>query len=213
MTSDPVLATVPPTVLHVGCGVADPTRLPVEFFGATEWRELRLDIDPAVAPDIVSSITDMAAVESGSVQAVWSSHNLEHLYWHEVPVALREFRRVLAPGGFALITLPDLQQVAELIALDRLEEPAYLSPAGAITPLDILYGHCASIASGNGFMGHRTGFTARTLEAALIAAGFSGVRVLRDGAFGLWARAWVPATIVETPGDATREHGSLPQAA
>ena len=147
-------------------------------------------VDPGVAPDIVASITDMAAVASGSVDAVWSSHNLEHLHAHEVPVALREFHRVLAPAGFALVTMPDLQRVAELVAADRLAEPAYLSPAGPIAPLDMLFGHGTAIARGNGFMAHRTGFTARTLEAALLAAGFPIVRVVRDAAFALWGAAY-----------------------
>jgi SAM-dependent methyltransferase len=181
------------TVLHVGCGAANPAKLPGEFFPAGEWRELRLDIDPGVAPDIIASITEMGDVASASVDAVWSSHNVEHLYPHEVPLAFAEFRRVLKPGGFVLITLPDLQQVAELVAQDRLGDPAYMSPMGPITPLDMLYGHNASLAQGNGFMGHRTGFTARTLEAALRGAGFPLVRVVRDGKFALWATAWLTA--------------------
>src|SRR3954451_8011278 len=97
------------TVLHVGCGVKLPHKLH-QAFHTPEWRELRLDIDPNVQPDIVGSITDMRMVETASVDAVWSSHNLEHLYAHEVPVALAEFYRVLRPGGFLLITMPDLQQ-------------------------------------------------------------------------------------------------------
>ncbi len=112
------------TVLHVGCGVPDPRKLPPEYFVPGAWQEIRLDIDPGVAPDILASITDMHAVGSASVDAVWSAHNVEHLYAHEVPVALAEFRRVLSPGGFALITLPDLQRVAELVAQDRITEPA-----------------------------------------------------------------------------------------
>ena len=56
-----------------------------------------------------------------ALDAVWSSHNLEHLYAHQVAVALGEFHRVLKPDGFALITLPDLQKVAELVAADSLE--------------------------------------------------------------------------------------------
>lgn len=69
-------------------------------------------------------------------------------------------------------------------------DPAYLSPAGPIAPLDMLFGHGASITSGNIFMAHRTGFTASTLHAALHSAGFSVVRVTRDNAFALWAKAY-----------------------
>lgn len=184
---------IPPaarSVLHVGCGMADPRKLPGEFFPLAEWREIRLDIDPDVAPDILASITDMAPVVAGSMDAVWSSHNLEHLHAHEIPSALGEFRRVLRPGGFALVTVPDLQRVAALVAEDRLVEPAYVSPAGPVAPLDMLYGHGVAVAQGNGFMAHRTGFTARTLEAALLAAGFPVVRVIRDDAFALWAAAY-----------------------
>jgi len=177
-------------VLHVGCGAPSPDKLPTHFFAAGEWQELRLDIDPDVAPDVVASITDMAAVPGCSVDAVWSSHNLEHLFPHEVPLALAEFRRVLKPDGFALMTMPDLQQIAELVAADRLAEPAYMSPMGPISPLDMLYGHGASLARGNAFMGHRGGFTARTLEAALRGAGFPIVRVMRDGSYALWATAY-----------------------
>ena len=134
------------TLLHVGCGVADARKLPPAHFTPGEWREVRLDIDPTVAPDIIASITDMAVVDSGSVDAVWSAHNVEHLFAHEVPLALAEFRRVLRPGGFALITLPDLQRIAELVAQDRLADPAYISPAGPIAPLDMLYGFGRAIA-------------------------------------------------------------------
>ena len=190
MTDLPLAPAMTRTLLHVGCGVADPRKLPAEFFPAGEWREIRLDLDPGVAPDIVASITDMTAVADGSVDAVWSAHNIEHLFAHEVPRALAEFRRVLRPGGFALVTVPDLQRAAALIAEDRLAEPAYLSPAGPVAPLDMLYGHGVAIAEGNSFMAHRTGFTARTLEAALLAAGFPVVRVLRDERFALWAAAY-----------------------
>ncbi len=176
-------------VLHVGCGAPNPQKLHAHF-RTTEWREVRLDIDPAVQPDIVASITDMAIVKTESVDAIWSSHNIEHLYPHEVALALNEFYRVLKIGGLALITLPDLQRVAEWIAQDRLEDIAYVSPAGPITPLDMAYGHRPSLARGNLFMAHKTGFTAKTLGNALVKAGFVAVKVTRGPAFDLWAVAY-----------------------
>ena len=185
ITSDP--AVTARTVLHVGCGMADPAKLPAAFFPAGLWAELRLDIDPGVAPDIIASITEMGVVAQGSVDAVWSAHNLEHLFAHEVALALAEFRRVLRPDGCVLVTMPDLQQVAELVAAGNLEGAAYISAMGPIAALDMLYGFRPAIAQGNAFMGHRTGFTATTLTAHLQRAGFSDVRVQRDGAFALWA--------------------------
>ena len=179
------------TVLNVGCGYPLRQKLHPHFHGPG-WREIRLDLDPAVKPDIVCSITDISPVAADAVDAVWSSHNLEHLQRHEVPLALAEFLRVLKPGGLLLLTLPDLQQVARFIVEDRLEDSAYLSQSGPITPLDMIFGHTASLARGNQFMAHRTGFTARTLHKLLIEAGFSDVTLRQGAAFDLWASGLKP---------------------
>ena len=190
--SSPGAASAPPKiVLNVGCGY--PARQGVHpLFQGDEWQELRLDIDPAVGPDVVCSMTDMRPIKEESIDAIWSSHNLEHLHRHEVPRALGEFLRVLRPGGQVLLTLPDLQKIAELVAGDSLEDEAYRSPSGPITPLDMIYGHTPSLARGNLYMAHKTGFTARTLRALLVEAGFAGVALQREG-FALWARAYKPA--------------------
>jgi len=184
------VAGQPKIVLNVGCGYPARHGLHASFQGSA-WREVRLDIDPAVNPDIVCSIIDMQPVATGSIDAVWSSHNLEHLYRHEVPIALGEFNRVLRPGGQVLLTLPDLQRIAELVASDGLEDEAYRSPSGPITPLDMIYGHTPSLARGNRHMAHKSGFTARSLRRLLLDTGFAGVTLQRDG-FALWARAYKP---------------------
>lgn len=176
-------------LLHVGCGPKRKDRT-TKGFNSTEWQEIRLDIDASVRPDVIGTMTDMAAVASGSMDAIFSSHNIEHLYPHEVPVALREFLRVLKPDGFAVITCPDLQSVCALVAQDKLTEPAYQSPAGPIAPLDILYGHRPPMARGNLYMAHRCGFTRRVLTDSLQAAGFAAVASLaRPKQFELWAVA------------------------
>jgi SAM-dependent methyltransferase len=195
--SEPAPGSVPrpadaKIVLHVGCGAVGVGRLHPQFRGA-EWREIRLDIDAGARPDILASITHMPAVVSDSIDAVWSSHNLEHLQHHEVPLALAEFLRVLKPGGQLLLTLPDLQKVAELVAADRLDEPAYVAPSGPITPLDMIYGHSPSLARGNQFMAHRTGFTPTTLLKFLVQAGFVDILLRRGTELDLWGRAYKPA--------------------
>lgn len=179
-----------PTFLHVGCGPKRKDRT-TSGFNTPDWIEQRLDIDASVSPDIVGTMTDMSAVPDASVDAVFSSHNIEHLYPHEVPVALAEFKRVLKTDGFVVVTCPDLQSVCELVAQDKLTEPAYTSPAGPIAPVDILYGFRPSMEKGNLFMAHRCGFTKKVLTGTFQGAGFVTVAALRRTSpyFELWAVA------------------------
>jgi hypothetical protein len=98
---------------------------------------------------------------------------------------------VLKPQGLLLMTLPDLQQVAQLVVEDRLEDEA-TSPSGPISALDMIFGHTPSLARGNLFMAHRTGFTARTLHRLLADTGFVDITVRRGNSFDLWATASEP---------------------
>jgi hypothetical protein len=63
------------TLLHVGCGPKRKDRTTAAF-NTPEWKELRLDIDSSVEPDVTGTMTDMSAVPNASVQAVFSSHNI-----------------------------------------------------------------------------------------------------------------------------------------
>ena len=177
-------------VLHVGCGPRNPMKLN-RIFREPGWQEVRLDIDPNVEPDILASITDMSAVPSESVDAVWSSHNIEHLFAHEVPTALAEFHRVLVPGGLLLITLPDLEAVARVILEQGADKVLMTSTDGTvpITPIDMIYGWGFMIQHGRTYMAHRTGFTLKTLGNAILAAGFPQVQAARGKTWDLWCLA------------------------
>ena len=179
-----------PTLLHVGCGRKDKTKT-TKAFNTPDWQETRLDIDPQSKPDVVASMLNMSGVASQSVDAIYTSHNLEHLYAHEVPVALLEFKRVLSPQGFLVATCPDLQEICRLVGEGRLVDPLYSSPSGPISALDILYGHRKSLADGNHFMAHKCGFTLQVLVDLLSAAGFSKVAGYRRKSpyFDLWVVA------------------------
>ena len=158
------------TFLHVGCGPLNKSHL--RGFNNDNWKEIRFDIDKDVNPDIVGTLPDMKLVATGSVDAVYSSHNIEHIYPYQVPIALREFYRVLKEDGMVVITCPDLQSVCEAVVKDKLLEPLYESPAGPISPIDILYGHRGFIAQGNEYMAHKGGFTYSVLDRAFYEAGF-----------------------------------------
>jgi len=196
--------------LHVGSGMMRKAQT-TKGFNTDEWDEVRLDIDEGVAPDIIGTMTDMAAVPDGSVDAIFSSHNIEHLYAHEVPAALAEFLRVLTPDGFVVVTCPDLQSVCKLVAEDKLTEAAYVSSSGPIAPLDILYGYRRALALGNHYMAHHCGFTLKVLSQTLQGCGFTTVAAARREApfFDLWALASKASLDEDELWDLARQHFPL----
>lgn len=179
-------------LLHLGCGSKDKTRLPAPLNGA-DWREIRVDLDPAHKPDVVASITAMPMLADGIADVVWCSHCLEHLFAHETPRVLAESHRLLKPGGELIVRVPDAAAAAALLADDRADEVIYQSPAGPVTALDMLYGHGPALARGRLAMAHRTGFTPGRLSRLLTDAGFAPVAVSRrPDAYELLAQARKP---------------------
>jgi ubiquinone/menaquinone biosynthesis C-methylase UbiE len=159
------------TFLHVGCGPNYKDK--IKGFNNEGWKEIRFDIDETVNPDIIGTLTDMNSVETGSMDAVYSSHNIEHIYPHEVPIALKEFYRVLKDDGIVVLTCPDLQRVCEAVVNDKLTEALYKTSGGyPISPIDILYGWRGPLKKGNHYMAHKTGFTYSVLNNELLQAGF-----------------------------------------
>lgn len=183
----------PRRVLNAGSGAKSIARLGA-VFDRGEWDEIRIDLDPGVAPDVVGSMTDMRPhFAAQTFDAIWSSHSLEHLHSHEIPVALAEFRRILKTDGFALITCPDLETVMTLFLNHGPDHVVYQSPAGPITPLDMMFGHASSIAAGHVHMAHNSGLTAGRLTDLLRQAGFAGV-IIKRKEFDLWAVGLMPQT-------------------
>jgi SAM-dependent methyltransferase len=174
-------------VLNAGCGAPQSGGLPPAFSPA-RWEEVRLDVDAATRPDIIASLADMRrVVPDASFNAVYSSHAIEHLYAHEVIPAFREFRRVIRPDGFVLVTCPDLMAISRLILAQGAEAVAYQSPAGPIRAIDMLFGHARSIAEGKVAMAHHTGFTGQRLARVALESGFREVRATEGKFFDLWA--------------------------
>ena len=172
------------TFLNVGCGPK--SEFQIKGFDNDDWKEIRFDIDEDVNPDIVGTLTDMSLVETASVDAVYSAYNIDHIYAHEVPIALGEFFRVLKDDGIAFIRCPDIQSVCEAVVQDKLIDIFYETEDGQkISPLDILLGNREELASGNEYMAKKCGFTYSVLNKALSEAGFQaryGGRMAFNGA-------------------------------
>ena len=164
-------------VLHVGAGME--TNIPTCFDG---WDVFKLDIDPRMKPDILADILDMGNV--GKFDGLYSCHVLEHVYPHEVDVALKEFKRVLYDDAICMTFVPDLEGVKA----DN--EVLYKTGSGlGVSGLDLIYGHRVCIEQSK-HMAHHTGFIKETLEKAFRDAGFEAVRILRYLSHNLFITAF-----------------------
>ncbi len=194
-----------PRFLHVGCGHKSKHQT-VRALAEGPWDEVTLDIDETVRPDIVDKLPELVQVPSDSFDAVYSAHNIEHLYPHQVPLALKAMRRVLKPDGFMILTCPDLQALGERLSSGDIDTPLYASSSGPVSPIDVLYGFRPSMKSGNLYMAHHTGFTLKSLAAACTAAGFTGfVGLRRPKRYDLWGLA----TKSQTSDEEIRELGKI----
>lgn len=72
----------------------------------------RVDKNPVVQPDLVADAQDLAAVESDTYDYYWSSHNIEHC--PDTAAVLREAARVVKPGGYVVLIIPDKRFTAGL---------------------------------------------------------------------------------------------------
>jgi ubiquinone/menaquinone biosynthesis C-methylase UbiE len=161
-------------VLNVG-GNSKDIALPPQY---ANFEHVLLDIDPQGSPDIVCDARELTSLEAGQFDAVYCAHNLEHYYPHEVPKVLGGFMHVLDKEGFAQVRVPDIPAVMRAsIEQDlELEDTLYQSTVGPITIRDVIYGHAAEIEqSGQDFYAHKTGFSIKSLYAALLGAGFKRI--------------------------------------
>lgn len=73
---------------------------------------VNVDIRPEVHPDIVSNVIRLPQVRDNSVAEIYYCHGLEHLRYRQVPAALKEWKRVLVPGGILRLAVPDMAMLA-----------------------------------------------------------------------------------------------------
>ncbi len=163
----------PRTVLIAGAG---PEKMP-------EWEESGFipayqDIEPRNKPDILGNMNELPPWLTGHFNIVFCCHALEHVYPHEVYWVLSEFKRVLKPGGMAMIMVPDLEDVKPT------EEVLYSTASGPYCGLQLYYGDFREIQQFP-HMAHHCGFVKETLDKALRTAGFDVVTAERLSRYNL----------------------------
>lgn len=177
-------------VLNVGGNTKD-IPIPGHYEG---WEHLLLDIDSRGKPDLVCDARKLETLPAAQFDAVYCSHNLEHYYPHDGAKVLTGFLHVLKHDGFVEIRVPDILEVLQRVVNSGMDisDVLYESPAGPISPHDVLYGFGKEIErSGQDFFAHKTGFTLKTLRRALEKAGFVNIRAATvPNAFELRALAF-----------------------
>ena len=176
-------------VLNAGSGYTALADSPYgwEFDG---WDELRVDMDSRTRSHIHNNICNMIGVGSGVVDAVYSCHTLEHLYTSEVLVALKEFYRVLKPGGFVSLYLPDFEKVAKIILDGNIDRVLYKSSGGPIGPVDIVFGYEGAIKKAPMMM-HKTLITEALITKRLKKAKFIDIKIEKEP-IDLWVKGFKP---------------------
>ena len=134
-----------------------------------------LDAIPGPHVDHLTNASDLGRFPNDTFVQIYASHVLEHFeYQQQLLDTLREWRRVLAPGGTLLVSVPDLDVLARLF-LDR----ARLSVEERFLVMRMIFGgHLDQ------YDYHLVGLNEEFLGGYLQAAGYTQVR--RVGAFGLF---------------------------
>ena len=74
-----------------------------------------LDVNPGPHVDRVGDCKDLSFLAESSCSDVYASHVLEHLgYNGELQAVLKDIYRVLKPGGYLRVSVPDLEVLCKL---------------------------------------------------------------------------------------------------
>lgn len=87
--------------LDLGCG---PNKVWPHAIGVDNYTETRL-FGIQMKPDVVCDVTKLDVFGSATMDFAYSSHVLEHI--EDYQSALREWWRVIKPGGYLILYLPD----------------------------------------------------------------------------------------------------------
>lgn len=122
-------------------------------------------------PDVICDLANLKPFENESVDEILAVHVVEHFWRWEVVGVLREWARVLKPGGTMILECPNLISACQAILAD----PDVATGPGAEgqRSMWVLYGDPAWK---DPLMIHRWGYTPRSLAKIMQEAGLANLR-------------------------------------
>lgn len=122
-------------------------------------------------PDVVCDLNDLWPFDDNTVDEILSVHVVEHFWRWEVLDVLKEWTRVLTPGGTLILEAPNLLSAAA----ELLSDPAAAAGPGpeGQRSMWVFYGDPAWK---DPLMIHRWGYTPASLGALMREAGLVNVR-------------------------------------
>jgi ubiquinone/menaquinone biosynthesis C-methylase UbiE len=180
-----------PTLLNVG-GFKDNDRVVSE----NKW--LVVDIEPG-ADVVVNLLKEPLPYADDTVDAIYTSHTLEHLDLHTQPKVMAEFRRVLKPSAPLRVVVPNWDiAIAAYCRGDHqfLRQTRVVADDNVYPPMPLLdlfswaYSYHFSMGvqeSSHREDVHRTPFNEEVLQFFFNQAGFRDVRVTPYGGEGIFA--------------------------
>jgi predicted SAM-dependent methyltransferase len=118
-------------------------------------------VDLHVQADLQADMGSLPHAD-GTVDEIYCCHALEHVGWHQVPAVLREWHRVLRPGGLLRVIVPSLDFCCAV----------WLHGSDRDYARQIMFGNQEHEGEY-----HKTGWKPEHLRADLEAAGFRDVTV------------------------------------
>lgn len=166
MNETGVSATTPPTSTTSGGEVVRRLNWRCGRKGEPGW--INADRQSGAGIDLSGDIRDGLPLESDSVDYVVSVHALQEVPYPDVRGTLEELRRVLRPGGFLRLVLPDLDRPIEAYrtrdnSCFQVPDETAASLSGKMIVHLLWYGHSRML------------FTHEFVRELLLAAGFRSV--------------------------------------
>lgn len=155
---DRILASQKTLKLHLGCGQ--------DYIPG----DLNIDASFHSKADLIRNCNNLDCFPDNCADLIESYHFFEHLQLYEARFALKEWYRVLKPGGLVIIELPNLEICAKEIG-------KHFSKDGSIDmAVAAIYSWPPKVAQYGYPMLHKWGWTPQSLEAELSQVGFLNIQ-------------------------------------